>query len=107
MSNWKRHERETAKVLGGKRTSRGMDFSKSLPDIEHPLLSIECKYRQRISGFLKGGIRQAERYDPLKIPVFVLKERGMKGGFIFLRLSDFQDLFGNFTSKKGDIENEQ
>lgn len=103
MSNWKRHERQTAKALGGKRISRGMDFSKSLPDVEHPLLSVECKYRKRISSFLKDGIRQAMKYAPEKIPALVLKEKHMKGGFILLRLSDFQDLFGNLT-KKGDTE---
>lgn len=94
MSNWKRHERQTAKILGGKRLSRGMDFSKSLPDVEHPLLSIECKYRAKISSFLKDGIKQAMKYNPDKIPCLVLKEKGMKGGLILLRLSDFQDLFG-------------
>lgn len=103
MSNWKRHERLTAKALGGKRVSRGNNFSQSLPDIEHPLLSIECKYRKKISSFLKDGIIQAKRYNPDKIPCLVLKERGMRGGLILLRLSDFQDLFGSIT-KKGDME---
>lgn len=100
MSNWKRRERATAKALGGKRISRGNDFSKSLPDIEHPLLSIECKYRARISGFLKDGIKQAERYDPDKIPCLVLKEKNMRGGLILMRLSDFEDLFGNLKNRE-------
>ena len=45
MSNWKRHERETARALGGQRNSRGGDFGQSMADVEHPLLSVECKYR--------------------------------------------------------------
>lgn len=104
MSNWKRHERQTAKILGGKRISRGNDFSQSLPDIEHPLLSIECKYRAKISGFLKDGLKQAEKYAPGKIPALVLKERNMRGGLILLRLSDFQDLFGDISKKGGNCE---
>jgi hypothetical protein len=105
MSSWKRLEKETAKILGGRRISRGDNFSQSKPDIEHPLLSVECKYRKKISGFLKDGIRQASRYAPEKIPCLVLKERGMRGGLILLRLSDFQDLFGSITLK-GDKEDE-
>lgn len=100
MSNWKRHEKQTAKILGGKRVSRGNDFSQSLPDIEHPLLSIECKYRAKISGFLKNGIKQAQGYYPDKIPVLIIKERHMRGELAVLKLSDFEILFGNITSKK-------
>ncbi len=92
MSNWKRLERKTAKMLNGKRNSRGMDFSLSIPDIEHPLLSVECKYRKKISSFLKNGIKQAEKYAPNKIPCLVLKERGMRGELIVMRLTDFKEL---------------
>jgi hypothetical protein len=94
MSNWKNLERKAATILNGKRNSRGMDFSLSMSDVEHPLLSIECKYRKKISGFLKDGLKQAEKYAPEKIPVLVLKEKGMRGEFIVLRLSDFQRLLG-------------
>ena len=79
MANWKNLERKAAKVLNGKRNSRGMDFSLSIPDVEHPLLSIECKYRKKISGFLKDGIKQAQKYYPDKIPALVLKEKNMRG----------------------------
>lgn len=92
MANWKNLERKTAKILDGKRNSRGMDFSISMPDVEHPLLSIECKYRKKISSFMKDGIKQAERYHPDKIPVLILKEKNMKGELVVIRLSDFQYL---------------
>jgi len=75
-----------------------MDFSLSIPDVEHPLLSIECKYRKKISGFLKDGLKQAESYYPDKIPVLVLKEKNMRGELVVIRLSDFQDLFGEIKS---------
>lgn len=94
MSNWKKLERKTAKVLNGKRNSRGENFNQSMSDVSHLLLSIECKYRKKISGFLKEGLRQAEGYHPDKIPVLILKEKGMHGELVVLRLSDFQDLFG-------------
>lgn len=94
-ANWKNLERRAAKTLNGKRNiDRAMDYHLSRPDVEHPLLSIECKYRAKISGFLKDGIKQAERYDPEKIPVLILKERGMHGELIILKLADFTDLFG-------------
>ncbi|MEW6417615.1 MAG: hypothetical protein AB1480_05785 [Nitrospirota bacterium] len=92
MSNWKNLERKAAKTLNGKRNSRGQDFSLSIPDVEHPLLSIECKYRKKISSFLKEGLKQAEKYDPEKIPVLILKEKNMRGEIVVMRLSDFQNL---------------
>jgi len=95
MSNWKNLEKKTAKMLNGKRNSRGNDFSLSISDVEHPLLSIECKYRKKISSFLKDGLKQAEKYYPEKIPALVIKEKNMRGELIILRLSDFQGLFGD------------
>src|SRR3990172_5864871 len=94
MSNtWKNLERKAARALNGKRNSRGNDFSVSIPDVEHPLLSIECKYRKKISGFLRDGLKQSEGYHPEKIPVLILKEKNMLGELLVMRLSDFQKLF--------------
>ena len=94
MSNsWKNLERKAARALNGKRNSRGNDFGLSIPDVEHPLLSIECKYRKKISGFLRDGLKQAEGYHPDKIPVLILKEKHMQGELVVMRLSDFQKLF--------------
>ena len=93
MESWKKLEKDTANTLKGKRNLRGANFSQSMPDVEHPLLSIECKYRKKISEFLKDGIRQAENYDPNKIPALVLKEKYQHGAFIMLKLRDFEDLF--------------
>lgn len=94
-ANWKNLERKAAGALNGKRNiERGMDYHLSRPDVTHPLLSIECKYRKKISSFLKDGIAQARSYAPEKIPVLILKEKNMKGELIVIRLADFQDLFG-------------
>lgn len=45
---WKNLERETARKLGGRRISRGSDFSVSDVDVvvdDFPALRIDCKYR--------------------------------------------------------------
>ena len=59
MTAWKDLERKTARVLGGHRNSRGGDFGQSMADVEHPLLSVECKYRKTLPKFLREGIFQA------------------------------------------------
>lgn len=93
LSNWKNLERKTAKMLNGSRNiDRGADFKLSKPDVNHPALSIECKYRSRISDFLKDGIKQAELYDKSKIPVLILKEKRMRGELVVIRLCDFKKL---------------
>jgi len=91
VSNWKRHERQVAKALGGKRIIR-TDFSQSLPDVQHPLLCIECKYRKKISSFLKDGLTQAQKYAPRKIPVLVVKEKGMRGALVVMKIEDFKKI---------------
>ena len=91
--SWKSLEKKTARILDGVRNTRGDDFSQSLPDIEHPQLSLECKYRKKISSFLKDGLKQAESYYPDKIPVLILKEKNMRGELAVIRLADFQRLF--------------
>jgi len=101
---WKMHEKRTAEALGGKRISRGANFGESKPDVEHPLLSVECKYRQKLSKFLLDGLKQAEKYDPRKIPVLVVKEKNMKGSIAILRLKDFVNLINEM---KGETKNEQ
>jgi hypothetical protein len=93
MSNWKRHERQVAKLLNGKRVSRGANFGESLPDVQHESLSIECKYRAKLSRFLIDGLKQAERYsDGKRTPVLVIKEKNMRGAIAILRLEDFANL---------------
>jgi hypothetical protein len=49
--SWKNLERKSAKLLDGIRVYRGNDFSKSLPDVDHPYFGIECKYRQNAPTF--------------------------------------------------------
>lgn len=46
---WKKLEKDSAEVLGGKRIVRGDDFSISRPDVVHPIrsLKIDSKYREK------------------------------------------------------------
>lgn len=85
---WKRHERRTAKKLGGERNKRGADFSQSLPDVDQDMFTIECKYRKKLSGFLIDGLKQAKGYDKEKIPLLVLKQKNMRGELVVMRLDD-------------------
>ena len=99
---WKAAERQAAKVLGGKRNSRGADFGKSAPDVEHPLFSVECKYRKQLPRLLRLGLEQAADYDRNKPPLLVVKEKGMHGALVVLRLADFIDVVGPLQERLGD-----
>ncbi len=87
--NWKRHERNIAKKIGGRRVLRGADFSKSAPDIEHHYFSVECKYRKKISGFLEKGLKEAEKYSTEKIPILVIQEKFRKRQIVVMWFDDF------------------
>jgi hypothetical protein len=91
---WKNHERQTAKALGGKRNSRGGDFSQSKSDVEHSLFSVECKYRAKLPYLLREGLSQAGRYDENKVPILVVKQKNSRGALVVLKMKDFTNLFG-------------
>ena len=90
---WKALERKAAKKLGGVRNKRGADFSKTAPDVEHPLFAVECKKRKALPALLRKGLEQAARYSK-KPPLLVLEERFKKTSLVVLKLNDFCDLFG-------------
>jgi hypothetical protein len=94
MAAWKAAERQAAKALGGARNSRGADFSKSAPDVEHALFSCEVKYRKCLPRLLRLGLEQATRYDRTKPPLLVVKEKGMHGALVVMRMADFVDIVG-------------
>lgn len=89
---WKRMEREVAHILGGKRWLS--EKGSNAPDIKHPHLSPEVKYRQKLPlrQEVRDWIAQAERNAlPNKPWVVVMKERGMptKDSYVVMRLEDF------------------
>lgn len=101
---WKNAERSSAQALGGTRNKRGADFSKSMPDIEHPLFSVECKYRKLLPRLLRLGLEQAQRYDSQKPPLLIIKERYQRGALVVMRLDDFVDLVGPLKQEQPPIE---
>ena len=104
---WKKHERETARVFGVPRRTRGDNFSRSdvevLVDIGtwldkacHPsYLIVECKYRQEIgivTSFLKGSKEITDRITILRV-----------GDFILCRLNDIKDVIEDMVFSTLDI----
>jgi len=96
---WKRHEKKVATMLQGRRHSRGNNFAEEVGDVEHPLFSIECKYRKKLPTLLMQGLSQARRYNS-KPPLLVLKEHGKQSELVVMTLHDFVDLFGALQSKE-------
>ena len=86
--NWKRFERRVAQRSGGRRISVA-DRETDL-DVEHPYLGIECKYREKLSQYIKDWYQQAE--DGSKdgqVPVVAIGEKNSSRIFALL---DFDDL---------------
>jgi len=89
---WKRNEREEAKAFGVERNAR---MGKNAGDTtEHPIFSIEIKYRKTIPKLIGEGLSQAAGYYPDKTPLLVVKERGMRGSIVCMWRKDFIDHFG-------------
>jgi hypothetical protein len=99
---WKNAERQAAAALGGKRLSRATNFSQRLPDVDHPLFSIEVKHRKMLPRLLRLGLAQAARYNSTKIPILVVKEKYRHGSLVVLKLADFVDLVGPLIQREGD-----
>lgn len=97
-NSWKQLERTAAKLLGGKRVTRGADFSKSMPDVDHDLFQIECKYRKNGFKSLYDYLEQAKGYDPksLKLPLVVIQQKG-KAPLAVLSLKHFGGLQGTLA----------
>ena len=86
--NWKRFERRVAQRSGGRRISVA-DRETDL-DVEHPYLGIECKYREKLSQYLKDWYQQAESGSKDgQVPVVAIGEKNSSRIFALL---DFDDL---------------
>ena len=96
---WKKFERwvgEFLTELGDKSNrvpitgrSRG-----SAPDVTSDRLSIECKYRKSIPGWIKEAMEQAEASSrDGKVPVVFIKENGAPydDALIVFRAKDFRE----------------
>ena len=91
MTLWKKTEREIAKLIGGRRVPVTGRQRGDVPDIEHPLLSIEVKERQTLPAWVEEAMSQAEAsVKPFQIPVVFLHPKGGKhmDDLTILRLRD-------------------
>jgi hypothetical protein len=93
--DWQRTERQIAGRLGGVRVPVSGRGRGDVPDIAHPLLSVECKHRATLPGWLHMAMAQATAAAQLgQIPVTVLHQAGQRHdtNLCVLRLSDLAGL---------------
>ncbi len=95
MTNYKQHERKTARLLGGRRNidSKGS----AAVDVLHPAFAVECKTRKDCPQWLLGAMQQARRAAMAgQLPIVVLHPHGglYADDLVIVRLTDFVDWFG-------------
>lgn len=99
--DWKRTERELAKMLGGKRIPVTGRQRGETPDIDHPLYSIEVKHKKKLPEWLHDAHDQAVQSSNKrkKLPVVVLHETGKahKNDYVVLQMRDFLEITGEFV----------
>jgi len=88
---WKAFERRVAQRTGGERIP--VSDRRTPLDVKHPYLGIECKYRKKISKFIKDSMDQAIRGsgDDL-IPTVILGEYNNPDMLALVRLPDLLNL---------------
>ncbi len=95
MTNYKQHERKTARLLGG---TRNIDSKGSAAvDVLHPAFAVECKTRKDVPQWLLGAMQQARRAAMAgQLPIVVLHPHGAPyaDDLVIVRLTDFVDWFG-------------
>jgi hypothetical protein len=78
---WKRAERRIAELLGGRRVPVSGRQRGSVPDVDHPSLSVEVKTRKTLPAWIEDAMKQAKASArDGQIPVAVLHERGQRYG---------------------------
>jgi len=98
---WKAFERRVAQKTGGERIP--VADRRTPLDIAHPYLGIECKYRNKISKFLKDAMWQAvSGSGEDKVPVVVLGEKHGREMLALIRLDDLLDLVGEAVAEPED-----
>jgi hypothetical protein len=92
-ATWKTLERTAARKLGGVRIVRGENYSQSLLDVEHPWLAIDCKWRSTLATvkWFKKLVKDNDKIygKNKKIPILVIKEKGMRGELVVIDIEDF------------------
>ena len=100
---WKAFERRVAQKTGGERIP--VSDRRTPLDVAHPILGIECKYRNKISKFLKDAMWQAvSGSGNEKIPVVILGEKNGREMLALIRLDDLLDILGEAVEGSRDRE---
>ena len=92
MKDWKSCERRIAELLGGRRVPVSGRTRGDCPDVEHPILSIECKSRKKLPAWIEDAMKQAEASaKDGRLPVVVLHQdrAPYAESLVVLRLEDF------------------
>ena len=88
---WKAFERRVAQRTGGERIP--VSDRRTPLDVKHPYLGIECKYRKKISKFIKDAMAQAVRGSGEDlIPTVILGEYNSSEMLALVRLPDLLNL---------------
>lgn len=98
---WKDHEKRTAAILNGTRTSQPYA---NLPDVTGEWVVAECKEREQLPQWLEDALLQAEghaRDGQLPIVVLHQKRRHQKNDVVLLRMSYFEEWFGEVREVRG------
>jgi len=88
---WKAFERRVAQRTGGERIP--VSDRRTPLDVKHPYLGIECKYRKKISKFIKDAMAQAIKGSGEDlIPTVILGEYNSSEMLALVRLPDLLNL---------------
>lgn len=100
-ATWKATERTLAKRLNGQRLGA---TGKANADVVAGHLSVECKHKRRLPGWLKDAVQQAARNaGEGQLAIVVLHEAGKRhdNDLVVVRLKDWQEWYGEVTVPEG------
>jgi hypothetical protein len=117
-ARWKSVERAIAEHLGGQRVPVSGRTRGWAPDVQHSWLAIEVKSRKSMLLILAEMMDQAKKAavwakkhgqgDKLPIGVYHVTGTRIENAYVFMRLGDFQEYFGDLpgeaTSSVGEGE---
>lgn len=92
---WKAFERAIADYFGGERVPITGRQRGSAPDVEHPLLAFELKYKQKLPLWIHDAYAQAVasvRKDKIPVVVFKQKQQRIRDSYVLMRASDLKKL---------------
>ena len=94
MKTWKRHEKRTAKALGGERVSGPW---REGADVVADWIVAECKSREKLPQWIIKAVQQAmDAAGEYQLPVAVLHQKYQRSenDLVVMRLGDFLEWFG-------------